>query len=60
MTKRFIATVALAVAWSTVSIAFFSLGPVLLGAAMIGILGTIGVEPPRRRPRSDEIEPVYV
>lgn len=59
MVKRFLATVALAVVWSTVSISFLALGPVLLGAAMIGILGTIGVEPPRRRPRSEELEPVF-
>jgi hypothetical protein len=27
-----------------------TMGWVLLGAALIGILGTIGLEPPRRRP----------
>ena len=50
MMDRFIGTVGFAVAWSMVAFAGVTMGWVLLGAALIGILGTIGVEPPRRRP----------
>ena len=49
MRRRFIGTVCLAAAWSTVVFAGLSLGWILLGAAFIGILGTIGLEPPRLR-----------
>lgn len=50
MKRRFIGTVCLAAAWSMVVFAGLSLGWILLGAALIGILGTIGLEPPRLRP----------
>lgn len=49
MKRRFIGTLGLAVAWSMVALAGVTMGWVLLGAALIGILGTIGLEPPRRR-----------
>jgi hypothetical protein len=49
MKRRFIATLGLAVAWSMVALAGVTMGWVLLGAALIGTLGTIGLEPPRRR-----------
>lgn len=48
LVKRFVATIGIAVAWSTVSLAGLSLGWVLFGAACIGILATVGAEPPRR------------
>jgi hypothetical protein len=51
MVHRFIGIVGLAVAWSTAASAGLPLGWVVLGAAVIGILGTIGIEPPRRRQR---------
>jgi hypothetical protein len=49
MKRRLIGTLGLPVAWSMVALAGVTMGWVLLGAALIGILGTIGVEPPRRR-----------
>ena len=49
MKRRFFGTLGLAVAWSMVALAGVTMGWVLLGAALIGLLGTIGLEPPRRR-----------
>ncbi|HSK06297.1 MAG TPA: hypothetical protein VK990_02170 [Acidimicrobiia bacterium] len=59
MKRRFFGTLGLAVAWSAVALAGVTLGWVLLGAALIGILGTIGLEPPRRR-RVVAVELSYV
>jgi hypothetical protein len=42
-----------------VAIAGLGLGWVLLGAAFIGILGTIGVEPPRSR-RAPVADPTFI
>lgn len=58
MKRRFIGTVCLAAAWSMVVFAGVTLGWVLLGAAFIGILGTIGLEPPRLR-RAPVVEPTF-
>lgn len=49
MKRRLVGTLGLAVAWSMVALAGVAMGWILLGAALIGILGTIGLEPPRRR-----------
>jgi hypothetical protein len=42
-----------------VAVAGLGLGWVLLGAALIGILGTIGVEPPRLR-RAPVADPNFI
>lgn len=47
--RRFVAAIALAVVWSTVSLAGLDLVWVLVGAGCIGILATVGAEPPRRK-----------
>jgi hypothetical protein len=57
--RRFIGTVCLAAVWSIVAIAGLSLGLVLLGAAVIGMLGTIGIEPPRLR-RATVADPTFI
>lgn len=59
MKRRFVGTLGLAVAWSMVALAGVAMGWVLLGAALIGLLGTIGLEPPRRR-RMVAVELHYV
>jgi hypothetical protein len=59
MMRRFVGTVGLAVAWSMVVFAGVTIGWVLLGAATIGILGTIGIEPPRWR-RAPAVDPSYI
>jgi hypothetical protein len=50
MQGRSFGTVCLAAAWSMVVFTGLTLGWIHLGAAFIGILGTIGLEPPRLRP----------
>ena len=59
MKRRFIGTVSLAAVWSMVAVAGLGLGWVLFGAALIGILGTIGVEPPRLR-RAPVADPTFI
>jgi hypothetical protein len=59
MKRRFVVTLGLAVAWSMVALAGVTMGWVLIGAALIGLLGTIGLEPPRRR-RMVAVELHYV
>ena len=59
MKRKFFGTLGLAVAWSMVALAGVTMGWVLLGAALIGLLGTIGLEPPRRR-RMVAVELHYV
>ncbi|HSJ83601.1 MAG TPA: hypothetical protein VLA91_07255 [Acidimicrobiia bacterium] len=59
MKRRFIGTVCLAAVWSMVAVAGLGLAWVLLGAALIGILGTIGVEPPRLR-RAPVADPTFI
>ena len=47
--RRLALTIAAAVSWSVPAALFgLPLGLILLGAALIGILATIGVEPPRQ------------
>ena len=59
MKRRFVVTLGLAVAWSMVALAGVTMGWVLIGAALIGLLGTTGLEPPRRR-RMVAVELHYV
>lgn len=60
MVKRFIGTVGLAIAWSTIALAGVTMGWVLLGAACIGLLGTVGLEPPHRGRTAPDPVPIPV
>lgn len=48
MIKRFFLVIGAAVVWSTVIMLGLTMGWTLVGAGLIGILGTVGCHPPTR------------